>query len=119
MNNFNCEHLIEMGRHIPTPFYLSLDKEQKEEAIKIESILRIVPGKRMTGISNWRNQTVIVKLFFGPGHWKRNLLSDIRGMNLLRQRHILTPEILHETATFDGKGAVLIIDYLQRCRSLH
>ena len=119
MNNFNCEHLIEMGRHIPTPFYLSLDKEKKEEAIKIESILRIVPGKRLTGISNWRNQTVIVKLFFGPGHWKRNLLSDIRGMNLLRQRHILTPEILHETATFDGKGAVILIDYLQRGKNLH
>ena len=118
MNNFNCEHLVAMGRNIPTPFYLSLGKEQKEEAIRIESLLRLVPGKRLTGISNWRNQSVIVKLFFGPGQWKRNLLSDIRGINLLRQRHILTPEILHHTATFDGKGAVLLMDYLQRGKSL-
>lgn len=118
MNNFDCGHLLAMGRHIPTPFYLSLAKEQQAEEIKIERVLRIVPGKRIIGLSNWRNQSVIVKLFFGPGHWKRNLLSDIRGINLLRQRQIPTPEILHQTTTADERGAVLLIDYLEQGSSL-
>ncbi|NKB34586.1 MAG: hypothetical protein GKR91_15950 [Pseudomonadales bacterium] len=119
MNNFKCEHLIAMGRQVPTPFYLSLVKDQqKEEEIKIDSILRIVPGRRLIGLSNWRNQAVIVKLFFGPGHWKRNLLSDIRGIHLLRQRHIPTPDILHQTTTLDGNGAALLIDYLEQGKSL-
>ncbi|MDD9889828.1 MAG: hypothetical protein OXU30_05745 [Gammaproteobacteria bacterium] len=118
MNNLNCDHLLAMGRHIPTPFYLSLTKEQEEEEIKIESILRIVPGRRLIGLSRWRNQSVIVKLFFGPGHWKRNLLADIRGINLLRQRRIPTPEILHQTTTLDERGAVLLIDYLKQGISL-
>ena len=97
MNKFDCGHLIAMGRHIPTPFYISVAEESSKEAIKIEKILRIVPGKRLIGLSNWQNQSVIVKLFFGPGRWKRNLLRDLRGINLLKQRHILTPDIVHQT----------------------
>ena len=84
MNKFDCEDLIAMGRHIPTPFYICVAEEPPKEAIKIEKILRIVPGKRLIGLSNWHNQSVIVKLFFGPGRWERNLLSDLRGINLLK-----------------------------------
>lgn len=118
MNKFDCEHLIAMGRRIPTPFYISIEKEQSTEEIRIESVLRIVPGKRLVGLSVWQNQKVIVKLFFGPGHWKRNLLSDIRGINLLRQRHIPTADIVHQTNMADTRGAVLLIDYLEQGESL-
>lgn len=113
MNNFTCENLVTMGRYIPTPFYLFLGKEQQDE-IKIETILRIIPGKRLIAISSWRNQTVIVKLFFGRGRWKRNFLQDIRGIHLLKDRGIPTPEILHQTTTNDQKGAVLLINYLEQ-----
>lgn len=119
MNKFDCEHLIAMGRHIPTPFYVSVAEESSEKAIKIEKILRIVPGKRLIGLSNWQNQSVIVKLFFGPGRWRRNLLSDLRGINLLKQRHIPTPDIVHQTNMVDGCGAVLLIDYLEQGKNLN
>lgn len=103
-----------MGRHIATPFQLSLSKDQTDEDLEIETILRIVPGKRMIAVARWRDKQVIMKLFFQPGHWKRNLLRDLKGVNLLRQADIPTPDILHQTTTADARGAVLIIEYLQR-----
>ena len=118
MNLLTCANLIAMGRHIPTPFYLSVGKERGEVELKIETILRIVPGKRLVAVTRWENEPVILKIFFQPGHWKRNLLKDIKGINLLRQSSIQTPGIIHQTTTADTAAGVLIIDYLQRGASL-
>ncbi|MBM88886.1 MAG: hypothetical protein CMQ41_10965 [Gammaproteobacteria bacterium] len=107
-----------MGRNIPTPFILNLDKMGQKEEISIEIILRLIPGKRLVGISSWRNQKVILKLFFKPGHSQRNMLSDIRGITLLQKRHIPTPEILLQASTTDKKGAALLIEYLEQGISL-
>ncbi len=118
MDNLTCANLITMGRHIPTPFTITVSKDQGEEELRIDSILRVVPGKRLIGVSSWNDSTVIVKLFFQRNHWKRNLQNDLGGVNLLRQHHIPTPDILHQTTTADLGGAVLIIDYLQQGASL-
>jgi tRNA A-37 threonylcarbamoyl transferase component Bud32 len=118
MNFFTCTNLIAMGRYIPTPFHLSIAKDQGEIELKIETILRIVPGKRLVAVTRWKDELVILKLFFQPGHWKRNLLKDIKGVNLLRQSSIQTPDIIHQTTTTDIAAGVLIIDYLQRGASL-
>ena len=118
MKNFTCANLVTMGRHIPTPFYLELAKTEGDRKLKIDSILRVIPGKRLIGVSSWQNSTVVIKLFFQPKWWKRNFLRDVRGINLLLRHHILTPKILHQTTTSDGRGAVLIIDYLQQGVSL-
>jgi len=107
-----------MGRHIPTPFQLSILKDQTEENLNIETILRIVPCKRMIAVARWRDRQVIMKLFYQHGHWKRNLLRDLKGVNLLRQASIPTPDIIHQTTTADSKGAVLIIEYLRQGVSL-
>lgn len=118
MNTFTTANLIAMGRHIPTPFYLDVVEDAGIESLRLESILRIVPGKRLIAVSTWKKQTVIVKLFFHAGSWKRNQLRDIRGVNLLTQANIPTPSILHQTTTPDRKGGVLMIEYLQEGTSL-
>ncbi len=107
-----------MGRRIPIPFDLSIAKDHDAEDLNVETILRVVPGKRIIAVARWRNRQVIMKLFFQRGHWKRNLLRDLKGINLLTQAKIPTPQILHQTTTTDTKGAVLIIDYLRRGVSL-
>lgn len=118
MKTLSCTNLITLGRHIPTPFKVSIAHDQNRLDLRIESILRIVPGKRIVAISQWRNRSVIVKLFYQPGHWKRNLLSDIRGINLLTQSKIPTPEILHTATLVDNQGAVLLIEHLTEGTSL-
>lgn len=118
MNRFTCANLISMGRHIPTPFHVSVTKDRQQIDLCIESILRIVPGKRIVGLTKWQNRQVIVKLFYQSECWKRNLLADINGVNLLSHSRIPTPKILHQAALKDNQGAVLLIEYLHDGTSL-
>lgn len=118
MNTFTCANLISMGRHIPTPFHVSVSKDRQQIDLCIESILRIVPGKRIVGLSQWQNRQVIVKLFYQSGRWKHSLLADINGVNLLAHSRIPTPKILHQATLADNRGAVLLIEYLDEGTSL-
>lgn len=103
-----------MGRDIPTPFHMQIKNGESEEWIEITEILRIVPGKRITAISLWREKLVIVKLFFHPVNWKRNHVNDVRGIKLLMDKDLRTPAILKDTCTKDNRGAVLIMQYLEQ-----
>jgi len=118
MNTFSCAKLISMGRHIPTPFHVSASKDQQQIDLRVESILRIVPGKRLVGLTQWQNRQVIVKLFYQPGCWRRNHLADINGINLLSSARIPTPEILHQATLTGNQGALLLIEYLNEGTNL-
>lgn len=103
-----------MGRHIPTPFYLAISDDHGEAMLKIEAVMRIIPGKRIVALSTWKEQPMLVKIFFRRGHWKQNMLRDLTGLTLLRQATIPTPKIFSQTTTADKQGAVLVIEYLQQ-----
>jgi len=106
-------NLASMGRHIPTPFRLSIKHDKNQFELQIESILRIVPGKRIVALTQWQSRPVIVKLFFQPGHWQRNFQADVRGINLLIQSDIPTPKILGRATLIGDQGAVLLMEYLR------
>ena len=118
MTSLSCTNLITMGRHIPTPFSLSLEENQGNSDLKIESIIRLVPGRRMVALAQWQDRQVIVKLFFHATNWKRNMLRDLKGINLLRQAKIPTPNVLLQTTVAGNNGGVLIINYLKEATSL-
>jgi len=112
MTQFTSAELISMGRHIPTPFSINISTEQGEAEMKISSLLRVVPGRRLVALSSWKNRTVIVKIFLSNGRWKQNMLKDIAGINQLRQARIPTPKLLLQTTTADSSAGVMLIDYL-------
>lgn len=118
MTVFSSTELIAMGRHIPTPFDISVETEQGPAELKIDSLLRIVPGKRLVALSDWQGRNVIVKIFISSNRWKRGLLKDITGINRLKQARIPSPKILLQTTTADRKAGVLIIEYLHEGASL-
>ncbi len=118
MNIFNSNNLIAMGRHIPTPFHLALIDDGAEVLLKINTILRIVPGKRIVALCNWNKQTVIAKIFYRPGHWKQSILRDLRGMTSLREAGIPAPKVISQNSIADQNGAVLLIEYLKQANSL-
>lgn len=118
MNIFNSRNLIAMGRHIPTPFFLEVADDTGKVMLKIDSILRIVPGKRIVARSSWKNQDVVVKLFFRRGHWKQSMLRDLKGVTLLRQAGIPTPKVINQTTTSDRQCAVMLIEFLKQATSL-
>lgn len=118
MTVFSSAELISMGRHIPTPFSISVESEQGAVELTIDSLLRTVPGKRLVALSTWQNRTVIVKIFISSNRWQRSMLKDIAGINRLKQARIPTPNLLLQTTTSDTKAGVLIIEYLQQGASL-
>ena len=118
MTVFSSAELIAMGRHIPTPFDISVETEQGIVELKIESLLRTVPGKRLVALSTWQNRTVIVKIFISSNRWKRGMLKDIAGINRLKQARIPSPNLLLQTTTSDRKAGLLIIEYLHQGASL-
>lgn len=107
-----------MGRHIPTPFSITVDTEQGPLDLKIDSMLRVVPGKRLVALSKWQDRVVVVKLFINSNRWKRTMLRDINGINTLKQARIPTPNLLFQTNTVDNKAGVLVIEYLREGISL-
>jgi tRNA A-37 threonylcarbamoyl transferase component Bud32 len=118
MTVFSSAELIAMGRHIPTPFGISVETEQGTVLLKIDSLLRIVPGKRLVALSTWRSRTVIVKIFISSNRWKQGVLKDSTGMNRLKQAQIPSPNLLLQTTTSDKKAGVLVIEYLREGASL-
>ncbi len=118
MTVLSATDLIAMGRHIPTPFSIAVADESGDVEMKIDSVLRIIPGKRLVALSQWKNRAVIVKLFFHNSRWKRVMLRDIAGINLLRQAKIPTPNLLLQTTTTDNKAGLLVIEYLRQGVSL-
>lgn len=118
MTILSSRELTAMGRYIPTPFNLAVADENGDFEIRIDSILRVVPGKRLVALSHWQNRIVIVKLFFHSSRWKRKILRDLNGINLLRQAKIPTPNLLLQTTTTDKKAGLLIIEYLHQGVSL-
>ena len=111
MTLLSSSELIAMGRHIPTPFSISIDTEQGIAELKIDSLLRTVPGKRLVALSTWQNRTVIVKMFISNNRWKRGMVKDIAGINRLKQAHIPSPKLLIQTTTSDKKAGMLVIEY--------
>jgi len=118
MTVFTSTELSAMGRHIPTPFSINIETEQGPAELKIDSLLRAVPGKRLVALSNWQNRAVIVKIFIHGNRWKRGMLKDISGVNRLKQAGIPTPHLLLQATTADNKAGVLIIEYLNQGASL-
>ena len=118
MSNLSCEDLIAMGRAIPTPFHMTVAGEESREDIRVQRVLRLVPGKRLVCLANWRDSTVIMKLFFAPRHWKRHIGNDIRGIDLLEEHHIPTPGLLHRTTTADQQGGLLLTEFLRQGATL-
>lgn len=115
---FTSTELVSMGRHIPTPFSLSIATERGDAELRVDSLLRTVPGKRLVALATWHGRVVIVKIFINSNRWKRAMLRDIGGINSLKQAHIPTPGLLFQTTTSDNKAGVLVIEYLRSGTSL-
>ena len=119
MKIYRSAELVRLGRHIPTPYLLEIYDKNSLEIIEVREILRVVPKRRLVAKAKWRNNSVIIKLFFSPNHWKRNLSRDILGINLLIQRNLRTPAILHESEIAGGGGAALILQYINGGRTIN
>jgi tRNA A-37 threonylcarbamoyl transferase component Bud32 len=86
------------------------------DLITVSRLLRVLPGKRLTGEARWRDERVLAKLFMGWSsgrHWAR----ERRGLALLRDAGLPTPEAAG-AGKLDGGGHFLLTGFLDGARTL-
>lgn len=93
------------------PFTLSL---AKGEVLRIEEIVRIVPGKRLVVFGIWRGKAVAAKLFFD----RRRIKQELLGIKLLKDNKVPTPSLLYQGRSADKRVYVMISARIVKARSL-
>jgi len=95
----------------PPPSFILADGE----SVDFRSVLRWLPGRRLSGIAEWRGRPVFAKLFFGAGA-TRYAQRERAGLAALAAAGLPSPGLL---AVCDFPGAVLIlVEYLAGATTL-
>ena len=84
--------------------------------LAIERWLRILPGKRLTGIGRWRGRTVLAKLFIASSGSERHWQREQDGATQLAAHALPTPTLLAAGQLVDG-GHYVLYDYLPDART--
>jgi len=121
--------LLELGHNVSLPLSVELDTpikcalraeeiEDKPQKIVISKVLRILPGKRLVGVTDWQGRSVIVKLFYHKRRWSRHLQREMAGFSLAENAELPLPEVLVSGNIANQEGGYLIIEYLNPGSSL-
>ena len=72
------EQLAGSGRAPGLPLTLQLAGDE----LRLERLLRVLPGRRYVGVAQWRGRTVLAKLLVG-GKAERHFRRELDGARLL------------------------------------
>ncbi|MDR0440170.1 MAG: hypothetical protein LBI59_04205 [Candidatus Accumulibacter sp.] len=100
------------GRHLSTPFRV---RGADGEVITLLRLLRVLPGRRLSGEALRRDECVLAKLFVGWGS-RRYCVRERRGIALLRDAGLPTPEEAG-AGRLDGGGHFLLTAFLDGSRT--
>ena len=99
--------LRDAGRAVAAPFSIAL---ADASSLHIEHVLRLLPGKRLSGLARWQGRQVFAKIFVAAAavrHGER----ERDGCRALAAAGLATPGLLAAEALPAG-GYVVISDYL-------
>lgn len=101
------------GRQVPTPCELALECGA---GLSIEHWLRVLPGKRLTGVGRWQNRPVLAKLFIAARGDERHWQRECQGAQRLQASSLPTPALLASGRLVDG-GHYVLYEYLAAAHS--
>lgn len=101
------------GRQPETPFSVLLADDSE---IRIDRLLRVLPGKRVVGEGQWHGQQVLAKLFIAEGS-TQHAARERQGVQALQAASLPTPEFLQFSRLRAGGHAVLS-EFLHGAKSL-
>lgn len=101
------------GRNVLSRVDLALEGDQ---SLKIERWLRILPGKRLTGIGEWKGRKVLAKLFIAARGSERHWERECTGAATLAATGLPTPALLAK-GRLAGEGHFVLYDYLETARN--
>jgi tRNA A-37 threonylcarbamoyl transferase component Bud32 len=104
----SAESLRAGGRRLLVPSAIVLDDGRE---LVVERWLRILPGKRLTGIGKWNGQTVLAKLFVAKRGSERHWQRECRGIASLKTYDLPTAKLL-ASGRLEGAGYFVLTEYL-------
>jgi tRNA A-37 threonylcarbamoyl transferase component Bud32 len=96
------------SRTPPAAFHIEIDDGR---LLSLHQLLRILPGKRLTGIGNLDGQPVLAKLFIAERGDERHWERERRGIAALIEREIPTPRLL-ATGKLKAGGHYLLTEFI-------
>jgi tRNA A-37 threonylcarbamoyl transferase component Bud32 len=96
--------LRQANREPAVTFQIELDGGK---VLVLQKLLRILPGKRITGMGIIDGQTVLAKLFIAQRDSERHWQREYQGVELLQSRDLPTPKLLSAGALHNGGHYVL------------
>lgn len=92
-------------------FALTLDDGN---VLLVNTIVRIVPGKRLLVFGIWKNKAVAAKIFFDKRHMER----ELKGLDIFKKNKIPSPTIWFQGKSADGNAYVLVMHRYLNARNL-
>lgn len=102
------------GRMPSTPFQLMLADGR---VLVLRQLLRVLPGKRITGIADIDGATVVAKLFIAAHGAQRHWQRELRGMQRLLEHDLPTPKQLAAGELLSG-GYYVLNELIENAQNL-
>lgn len=103
--------VAESGRALSAPFGLALESANLGE-LEVDTILRLLPGKRLTALARWHGKKVVIKLFVDSQRWLHHWQEEMGGHEALVAAHIPTPRLLNSEQHDDGQWGIAVYEYV-------
>ena len=104
------------GRQPTLPLRLELADGAGPAELRLDSLLRVLPGRRYVGAGDWRGRQVLAKLLVG-GKAARHFQRELAGVRLLAEQCLTTPLLLADGLR-EGEGGWLLFEFLDDAHSL-
>jgi tRNA A-37 threonylcarbamoyl transferase component Bud32 len=98
-------------------FSLSISSGQ-ENIFTCSNITRCLPGKRISCQGTWQGHTVFAKLFIAPKRAKTHWQRELSGIELLSNRKICSPKLLHSGSTLNNKVYYIFFEFINNSAPL-
>lgn len=105
--------LRQAGRQPPAQFRIELEDGR---SLDMWRLLRILPGKRLTGVGLLEGQIVLAKLFIAHDGSERHWERERRGIAALDERGVPTPQLL-EADRLKAGGHYLLTEFIADARN--
>ncbi|MFC0709316.1 lipopolysaccharide kinase InaA family protein [Azorhizophilus paspali] len=113
----NLCQLRKAGRQPELPLLVELADAAGPADLRLDSLLRVLPGQRYVGRGEWRGQRVLAKLLVGDKA-SRHFQRELKGVHLLAAQQQATPRLLAE-GLVEGEGGWLLFEYLEEAQGLN
>lgn len=112
----NLVELSQAGRSPALPLQVELADAAGPATLRLEQLLRVLPGQRYVGLAEWRGRKVLAKLVVGDNA-ARHFQRELQGARWLAEQGLNTPALLADGLR-EGEGGWLLFDYLDGAESL-